>query len=115
MAVTAGDLALVVGLSLLDEAVFAPEAARGRRYRSVPAHRAAGSNLMRDDTPQTSPDRREDIVEVQMRDDGVVHFEQEPQSVAIARQLFLGRPSGFVVQDVVDRDRHLIGDLLHEA
>ena len=59
--------------------------------------------------------RREHLIKVQARDDGVVHLEQQLKPIALSRQGLLCRSDAFVVQDVIDRDRDLIADLLHEV
>ena len=64
---------------------------------------------------QRRADRREHVVHVQVRDDGVVHFEEQPESVALARELQLRGAGALLVQDVVDRDGDLLGDFLHEG
>jgi hypothetical protein len=68
-----------------------------------------------DDFSQTSADGDEESVEVQMRDDGIVHLQQQSLSVTLLCQLLLGGLSAFVVQHIVDGDCDLLGDLLHEG
>ena len=63
---------------------------------------------------QRRADRREHVVHVQVRDDGVVHLEEQPEPIALARELALHRAGAFVVQHVVDRDGDLLGHFLHE-
>ena len=71
--------------------------------------------IMLNDALKRCADRREDVVHVQMRDDGVVHFEQQLVPIALACELKLCRAGALVVQNVVHGDRHLLGHLLHEA
>ena len=50
-----------------------------------------------------------------MRDDRVVHLEEQPEAIALARELELRRPDALVMQDVVDGDGDLLGHFLHEG
>ena len=63
---------------------------------------------------QRRADRREHVVHVQVRDDGIVHFKEQPESIALARELVLHRTGALFMQDVIDRDRDLLGHFLHE-
>ena len=47
-------------------------------------------------------------IQIQPRDDGVVHLEQQLEPIALAGQCLLCRSDAFVVQDVVDGDGYLI-------
>ena len=64
---------------------------------------------------QRRADRREHGVHVQVRDDGVVHFEEQAEAIALARELALHRTGALFVQNVVDGDRNLLGHFLHEG
>ena len=70
---------------------------------------------MLNDFSQAGADGREKIVQTQMGDDRVVHFEQQSRAIPFVGQLPLGRLGALVVQHVVDGERDLLGHLLHEA
>ena len=63
--------------------------------------------FVRDDTPETGGHGREHVIQIQPRDDRVVHVEQQPEPVALAGQLLLCGANAFVVQHVVHRDGNL--------
>ncbi len=71
--------------------------------------------FVRDQSSQKPAHRREHLIQIQARDDGVVHLEQQLEPIALACQCLLCRSDAFVVQDVIDSDGYLIRDLLHEV
>ena len=70
---------------------------------------------MLNDFSQTGADRREKVIQTQMGDHRVVHFQQKTHPVPFVCQLLLGRSSALVMQHVVYRDRNLLRHLLYEA
>ena len=64
--------------------------------------------FVRDQSSQEPAHRREHLIQIQARDDGVVHLEQQLEPIALACQCLLCRSDAFVVQDVIDSDGYLI-------
>ena len=98
------DEALVLG----DVQYMAPVLARIRLVQ----HQAAA--IVLNDLLQRRAHRRKHVVHVQVRDDGVVHFQQETQPIAFSRELHLHGAGALVVQDIVDGNGNLFRHLLHE-
>src|SRR5215470_19795219 len=71
--------------------------------------------VMLDDFSQASADGGEKVIQVQMGDHRVVHFQKKPHAVTFVCQLLLGGSSALVVQNVVNGDRDLPRHLPHEV
>src|SRR5215475_455176 len=69
---------------------------------------------MLDDLSQAGTDGGEKVIEIQVRNHRVVHFQQKPYAVPFVRQLSLGRLGLLKIKRVIDGQRHLSGNLLEE-
>ena len=70
--------------------------------------------VVRHDAPQARRDGAEQRARLEVRDERVVHLEQQPEPIPFARQLPLRPLSGLVMERVVDGQRHLARELLQD-
>jgi hypothetical protein len=70
--------------------------------------------VVRDDPPQAPGDGTEQRAGLEVRDERVVHLEQQLQPIAFPRQRLLGVLRGLVMEGVVDCERNLAGELPEE-
>src|SRR5206468_2928341 len=64
--------------------------------------------------PETAGDRAEQSAPLEVRDERVVHLEEQLEAVTFASQLLLRALRGFVVERVVYGQRHLARELLQD-
>jgi hypothetical protein len=74
-----------------------------------------GRAVMLDDRSQAAADGGKKVVQAQMGDHRIVHFQQKPHAVAFVHQLPLGGLGALVVQHVVHGDGDLLRHLVHEV
>ncbi len=74
-----------------------------------------GCAVMLEHFSQTGTDGREEVLEVQMSDHCVVHFEQKLHSVPFIGQLLLGRLDVLKIKRIVNGHGHLSCNLTEEA
>src|SRR5262245_17539220 len=70
---------------------------------------------MLDEFSQAGTDGVEKLVEIQVRDDGIVNFQQKAHAVPFMRQLLLSGLRLLEVKGVIDSHRHLSCNLLEKA
>jgi hypothetical protein len=70
---------------------------------------------MLDDFSHAGADGGEQVVEAQLGDHRIVHFQQQAHAVPFMGQLPLGGLRALVMQHVVDGHGHLLRHVLHEA